>query len=246
MRIFSAILFAILLFNINLYSQTPRNNGEQIQSEIKLTAKFSDRFTFSLSGLQRNFFQDFRIHHTFFPIVHAQLALNDKWGIAQGFTYVFHSFPEGENIPINYRWSEYRPHQSIHWKKKIDDNMLKWRFMIEERWLQNDNAARTKAINDYRFSLRYRSKWALTLLMKKFDNATLHFTGDAEVFFSSITSRAFFFDQTRFSASCKYTLADKTSLSVGYMHWFQQDSNYYISRDIMTVLLAHTFDFRKD
>jgi hypothetical protein len=246
MRIFLSVVLILLFFQSKSYAQTPRNNGEQLHSELKLTAKFSDRFNVSLVGLRRDFLSGPRLHHTFLPFIHAQYALNEEWGVAQGFTNAYWAFPEGKNRPISYRYKEYRPHQSVHWKKKKDGNTVSWRLMVEERWLQNANAAQTAVINDYRFSLRYRTQWAVSLLIKKFDNAAFHVLGDGEVFFSSVNSRAFFFDQTRFSASCKMTFAKKSSISLGYMHWFQQSSSYFISRDILMLQLAHTLDFRKN
>jgi len=239
----AAIIFFSLLCALHLtgWGQPVTYNGAQFETSTKLKAVFSDRWNASVSTLTRNYLEQFRFHHLFLPTVDVGYKKSEQLAFHLGGASIDIASPEEPNAPINYRWNEYRIHQSIVFAPPSLSNRWKMRFMLEERWLQN--ATNNVLENTHRFTTRYRFKKTLKESLYEGDNLNCAIVAGGEFFFSSATSRALFFDQTRFDAGISLKFWDSTHLNLSYQHWYQSFPSASISRDILRIHLSHTLDF---
>lgn len=177
----------------------------------KNNAKLSDKFTFNNMLQYRSFEADLDDDHLL---------------ITSGFSY---ALSENVTAGAGYRFLdaknnflEHGMYQSLAIKSKLNKVKITNKFMIEERWINNNLQLRYRAGVDFGFPLSEKVDLVLS----------------EEVFLMNQGNN---FNQNRITVKTNFNLSDSFKLSTGLMHW--QFSNLH--RWVAQVVLVHNLDLRK-
>jgi hypothetical protein len=177
----------------------------------KNNTKLSDKFTFNGNIQYRSFEMDFEDDH-FVAINGFSYSASSNVTISAGHRY----------LHAKSNFLEHGMYQGLSIKSKLNSVKINNRFMVEERWINNNLQLRYRVGVDFGFPLSEKVELVLSeeaFLMNQGNN----------------------FNQNRITVKTNFSLSDAFKLSTGLMHW--QFSNFH--RWVAQVVLVHNLDFRK-
>lgn len=206
MKLIKSLLLCIVC-SYSLTAQTDFGSWYIFKNNTKLTDKWSYNGHFQL----RSFNIDFDNEQTF---------------LGNGFTYTTSpnlAFSAGHRyLKFEGVFLEHGIYQKAAIKSSLNKLQITNRFMLEERWINNN------------FQLRYRTGIDLGIpLSNKMD---LVFS--EEVF---LINQGSSFEQNRISLNANYKISNSLKFTTGIMHW--QFSNLH--RWLMQFAITHSLDLRK-
>lgn len=177
----------------------------------KNNAKLSENVSFNGMFQYRSFEMDFEDDHM---LATAGFSYSLSPNVTMGAGY---RFLEAKN-----NFLEHGMYQSLAIKSKLNKIKITNKFMIEERWINNNLQLRYRAGVDFGFPLSEKVDLVLS----------------EEVFLMNQGNN---FNQNRITVKTNFSLSDSFKLSAGLMHW--QFSNLH--RWVAQVVLVHNLDLRK-
>ena len=206
MKIFKTLIFC-LVCSYNLAAQS--DFGSWLI--YKNNAKLSDKLTFNNMFQYRSFEMDLD---------------DDQMLITSGFSYALspnismgagYRFIDAKNVFL-----EHGMYQSLAIKSNLNKLKITNKFMIEERWINNNLQLRYRAGVDFGIPLSEKVDLVLS----------------EEVFLMNQGNN---FNQNRITVKTNFNLSDSFKLSTGLMHWQFSDLHYWVAQAV----LVHNLDLRK-
>lgn len=202
------LVFISIICSLNATAQT--DFGTWLA--YKNNAKLSDKFIWNNQVDHRSFEFDFE---------------NDQFFFASGFTY---SLAPNISVGAGYRFLENKDvfvehgmFQKLSIKSALNKLKITNKFMIEERWINNNSQLRFRIGVDLGIPLSNK----LDLIL--FEEAHL---------MNQSTS----FNQNRVGVKTNYKISSSFNLVTGIMHW--QFNNFH--RWVANFMLVHSLDLRKN
>lgn len=176
------------------------------------------------------------------PRIGLYRKLSSGWAVGAGFTYYLNNSPGDPNKGTAITIPELRPHEELDYKQQVGKLEISHRYKLEERFQHHNDGKQLTPGYIFNFRARYRLQlqYPLTksgnLSAKASDEILLNF-GHAIV--------ANTFDQNRIYAGLNYKVSEKVQLELGYLNWFQEqsDGQTYLDRDVLRFTFFHNINF---
>lgn len=239
-------MFALLSLSYLAQAQNTQITHQSLYW-IKANAHFKVTDTWSLGAeLEERRFMNPGAQHQVLGTVSATYGPTGKpWKLGAAFCAFFQSpnDPESSNDLIRPEWRPLQYFQISQGNKWIKFNQ---RLQLEERWLHNFSG--NSLTEGYWFSLRFRYRMGVDItLLRKGDATKLKWYVALEPHLQAgrqVSQQVF--DQLRTTTGLVYSPLKDMSISLGYLHWYQQlGREAFVSRHILTTGIAYTFDLRK-
>ena len=241
-------LFVIFLAS-SFFGTSQKQIDDQFNSwwSYSGTHKVTDKFSVStLYSWRRN--MGVKYWQQSLVRVGGNFKITDNFTVTPGYDWVV-TFPYGKQ-PIAVNFIEHRPFEQFTLKNKIGRIVMKHRYRLEQRFLQNVslNSEHKKVVNGYRFRnrTRYRLTFTIPLNHKTLEDNTLFFTVFDEVFINFGKGTGKVLNQNWFNTSIGWKFNSKASIKIGYQNQYLIKGNNNVERNHTFAFgINYNLDFRK-